>query len=137
MELPAVDTPTTPPPDVVIDQPVTLQPQLPPVVNNPLTQPPAPDTSASGVMSTHTTPPYPELDRRMGNQGTVKLRLSISAQGAVTAADVIQSSGFPSLDQAAVSWVIGHWKYKPAVQAGAAVASSTVAAVVFNIKNAR
>lgn len=138
VELPTVKTESAPPPDITIDQPMAQQPQIVAAVTNPVTpQPITPDTSAAGIMNTHTTPPYPELDRRLGNQGTVKLRLAISPQGIVTSADVVQSSGFPSLDQAAVSWVLGHWKYKPAVQAGSPVASTTVAAVVFNIKNAR
>ena len=84
----------------------------------------APDTAAASIAGTHTTPPYPGIARKMGEQGTVKLRLTISPQGVVTAADVVQSSGFPDLDQTAVSWVMSHWKYKPAVQAGVAVTST-------------
>ena len=100
-------------------------------------QPPAPDTSASGVANTHSIPDYPALARRLGEQGNVRLSLSISAMGDVTAATVVQSSGFADLDQAAVDWVIGHWKYKPATHAGVAVSSQTQAIVVFNLKNAR
>ncbi len=94
------------------------------------------DTAASGVTGTHTTPPYPMLARRLGEQGSVRLRLSISAQGVVSAADIEQTSGFADLDQAAVDWVLAHWKYKPAVRAGASVASTAEAVVVFNIKTA-
>jgi len=94
----------------------------------------APDTAASSISSTHTTPPYPGIARKMGEQGTVKLRLAISAQGVITGADVVQSSGFPDLDQTAVDWVVGHWKYRPAVKGGVAVASTALAAVVFNLK---
>jgi protein TonB len=123
-----------PPPDFTIarDDPegIIADPPRP-------TQPPGvPDTAVSGILSTHTTPPYPPVDRRFGNQGTVKLRLTISPQGIVTAADVIQSSGFAGLDQAAMSWVMQHWKYKPAIQGGVPVASTAVAAVVFDIRNA-
>ena len=96
----------------------------------------APDTAAASIAGTHTTPSYPGIARKMGEQGTVKLRLTISPQGVVTAADIVQTSGFPDLDQTAVSWVMSHWKYKPAVQAGVAVTSTTLAAVVFNLKNA-
>ena len=94
------------------------------------------DTFATGVAGTHTIPPYPELDRRLGNQGTVELKLSISPQGIVMAADVVKSSGFARLDQAAQSWVIQHWKYKPATKGGEPVASTTTAAVMFSIRNA-
>lgn len=99
--------------------------------------PPAPDTFVAGVMSTHTIPPYPLLASRLGEHGKVQLHLAISAQGAVTSADVVQSSGFADLDQAAIKWVIANWKYKPATRAGSPVAGSTDAIVVFSLKNAR
>ncbi len=95
-----------------------------------------PDQAATGVAATHTTPSYPPLARRLSEQGTVTLRLTISPQGVVTGADVVKSSGFADLDQSAMSWVMAHWKYKPAIQNGSPVASQTTAAVVFNLKNA-
>ena len=99
--------------------------------------PPVPDSSASGLTDTHTTPPYPADARNLGHQGTVTLALSIDATGAVTDAQVRVSSGYPELDQTAVSWVIAHWRYKAAVQNGMPVASTTLAAVKFDLKNAR
>jgi periplasmic protein TonB len=101
------------------------------------TGPSAGDTLAAGIASTHTTPPYPALAQRMGEEGTVRLSLSISAQGMVTAADVVKSSGSPELDAAAAAWVKANWRYRPAVQGGVAVASSTQALVTFNLKTAR
>jgi protein TonB len=95
------------------------------------------DTYASGIAGTHGIPDYPPLARRLGEQGSVRLSLTISATGDVTGATVVQSSGFPDLDQTAVDWVIGHWKYKPATHSGSAVPSQTLAVVVFNLKNAR
>lgn len=100
-------------------------------------QPPAPDTYASGISGTHSIPDYPALARRLSEQGNVRLSLTISAAGDVTAATVVQSSGFADLDQTAVDWVIGHWKYKPATRGGAAVNSTALAVVVFNLRNAR
>ncbi len=67
----------------------------------------------------------------------MRLSLTISPDGNVIAANVAQSSGFPDLDDAAVNWVLGHWKYKPATHLGVAVASQTQAVVVFNLKNIR
>ena len=100
-------------------------------------QPPVPDTPVSGVAGTHTIPDYPSVARRLGQQGSVRLDLTISATGDVTGANVVQSSGFPELDRAAADWVIGHWKYKPATRAGVAASSQSLAMVVFNLKNAR
>lgn len=136
VEVPKYSEPTVVPPVVNIETTETTQ-QLAPAQPQQPTQVAtiASDTAASAVAGTHTIPPYPAIERKLGNQGTVKLRLTISTSGAVAAADVVQSSGFPGLDQAAVSWVMQHWKYKPAVQGGQPVASTTIAAVVFNIRN--
>lgn len=87
------------------------------------------------LMATHTTPPYPPLDARLGNQGTVVLRLIIGPDGLVKAASVVRSSGFVGLDQAAEAWVMAHWRYQPAQRGGAAVESAANVAVTFNLRN--
>ncbi|MBS0275912.1 MAG: energy transducer TonB [Proteobacteria bacterium] len=94
------------------------------------------DASAAGVMNTHTAPPYPPVARRLGEQGTVILAITVAADGSVSAAQIATSSGVPELDQAALSWVKAHWRYKPAMQGGVAVPSSTQAAVKFDLKQA-
>jgi periplasmic protein TonB len=142
-----------PPPKPQLAQPTPTQDTLPPPVINvatetppPITmqptppQPPAttaaPDTGATGLAYTHTTPPYPHEAAAAQHQGTVTLQLVISAQGDVTQATVVQSSGFPELDAAAVAWVQQHWRYKPALQNGMAVPSQAQAAVKFDLKTA-
>jgi protein TonB len=129
------------PPPIIDIQQETTTPVTPVQTANPsvaAAQPPAtPDAAASAIGSTHTTPPYPSLARKLGEQGQVQLRLTISPQGIVTAAQVVKTSGFADLDQAAVSWVLANWKYRPATAAGSPVASSANATVVFNLKNAR
>jgi protein TonB len=110
-------------------QSIQVQPQQQPVQ--------ATDSSASGMSSTHTTPPYPPMARRLGQQGTVILSITVAADGSVSAAQVATSSGFPELDQTALAWVKGHWRYKPATQGGVAVPSNTQAAVKFDLKQAR
>jgi protein TonB len=119
-----------PPEFTIIDTP----PDAPPATPGPATSS-APDSGAVGVASTHTTPPYPMLGLRLGEQGSVRLHVSIAANGSVTAAAVTSSSGFPDLDQSAVNWVIAHWKYKPAIQGGVAVAGAADAVVVFDLKH--
>ncbi len=96
----------------------------------------AADAAASGLTNTHTTPPYPPTAFRLGQQGTTVLAITVAADGAVSDAQIVASSGFPELDQAAVSWVKEHWRYKPAMQGGAAVPSRTQAAVKFNLRDA-
>ena len=98
---------------------------------------PLSDSGATGVSNTHSTPPYPDQARLLAHQGIVLLRLTISPDGDVVAADVARSSGFTELDSQAASWVLAHWKYKPAIVAGVAVTSQTQAAVKFDLKLTR
>lgn len=134
--------PSMPPPDIIIQRapaptaPITVTTAPPPATAPAPQAPPAP-TSLAGLASTHTTPPYPEIARRLSEQGTVRLRLTIATDGSVTNAQIEQSSGSTDLDAAAVDWVKAHWRYKPATQNGQPVTSTTEAAVVFNLKNAR
>ena len=125
------DTATVAPPEIQIDTQ-----QAPAAVTAAAQPTPPSDNSISGVSSTHTTPPYPAMARRLGEQGVVVLHLTISPQGDVISAQVTKSSGYSDLDQTASSWVMAHWKYKPAVQNGVPVPSATDAAVKFDLKNA-
>lgn len=143
-----------PPPDIKIEQPpppapvqqvqrITPPPQVnPPPRPAPVTPPappPAPaipDTGPVGITSTHTTPPYPALARRLGKEGTVTLSISVSASGEVTSATVVNSSGNQELDQAAIDWVKSHWRYKPAIRNGQPASGTTEAAVKFTLQNA-
>jgi len=95
------------------------------------------DSGAVGVSSTHSTPPYPDQARLLAHQGIVLLRLTISPNGDVVAADIARTSGFAELDSQAASWVLAHWKYKPAIVSGVAVTSQTQAAVKFDLKLTR
>ena len=130
-----VETVQAPPLDIRDDRPGPGILASLPMPQMPVT-PTLADQAVAGIAATHTIPPYPSLERRLGEQGTVTLRLTISPQGVVTGADVVKSSGYPGLDQSAISWVMAHWKYKPAVQNGSPVASQTTAAVMFSLRNA-
>ncbi len=62
-------------------------------------------------------PAYP-VDAQMRRQtGSVKIKLWIAASGAVTQSEVIKSSGFPSLDQAALD-SFGKCAYTPSLRRG-------------------
>jgi protein TonB len=100
-------------------------------------QPPAVANSGPfGIAATHTTPPYPPIEQRLGHQGTVVLRLTISAQGTVTDAAVVRSCGYERLDEVARAWVLAHWRYRPAVRGGVAVPATGDVAVTFDLRNA-
>jgi TonB family protein len=90
-----------------------------------------------GIAGTHTTPPYPLSSVRLGEEGTVRLQLSVAADGSVFSATVEHSSGSYALDQAAVEWVRKHWRYQPRTVDGLAQATTTEADIRFDLRNAR
>jgi protein TonB len=98
---------------------------------------PVGDSGASGLSNTHTTPPYPAESRALSHQGTVLLQITVSPQGDVVAANIVRSSGYAELDRVALSWVVAHWKYRPALVGGVTVTSATQAAVKFDLKEVR
>ena len=55
-------------------------------------------------------PSYPRLSLRLGEQGLVRLRAHVNSQGVVDAVELLDSSGFARLDQAAMQAVQG-WAY--------------------------
>ncbi|MDP2716529.1 energy transducer TonB [Rheinheimera sp.] len=65
-------------------------------------------------------PHYPRLSRKLREQGTVVLELTVLASGKVADVTVQQSSGYPRLDKAALS-AVQHWRYQPAQCAGKAI----------------
>jgi protein TonB len=58
-------------------------------------------------------PEYPPISRRLGEQGTVVLQVLVDAKGRATDAKLIQSSGFPRLDQAALAGVKVGYRFVP------------------------
>lgn len=73
---------------------------------------------------------YPDTMRAGGIGGSVLIRVSVNAQGAVTEATVVRSSGTDDLDAAALD-AVGHWFYEPAYQGGHAVPAAAVARIDF------
>jgi len=65
----------------------------------------------------------------------VTLRLTVSAEGKVTAAEIVTSSGRDDMDQTAQQWIMAHWAYKPALDKGVPTISRTLATVVFSLVN--
>lgn len=87
------------------------------------------------ITATHSVPPYPPIARRIGAEGKVTLRLSVTPEGRVTRADIVTSSGRDDLDQTAQAWIVAHWTYKPALADGAPAPGQTLATVVFSLIN--
>ncbi|HVP84895.1 MAG TPA: energy transducer TonB [Rhizomicrobium sp.] len=61
---------------------------------------------------------YPEISRALHETGSVILKITINTDGHVSDPEVVQSSGFPRLDQAAAETVTRSWLYTPATKDG-------------------
>ena len=90
--------PPAPAPPAPPREPVTVQPHI--------------DTAASRE------PEYPPVSRRLGEQGTVLLQVLVDEKGRATEAKVVQSSGFPRLDQAAIDGVKQNYRFVPGTRDG-------------------
>ena len=66
-------------------------------------------------------PPYPALSKRLNEQGKTTVKVLIGANGLPQRAEIVRSSGFERLDQAALATVM-RWRYVPGKRGGVAEA---------------
>lgn len=78
-------------------------------------------------------PEYPRLSRRAGEEGSVLCRLQLGADGSVLGVEVVESSGHPRLDQAALAALAG-WRFEPRREDGAPVAARILHRVTFRLR---
>ncbi len=88
---------------------------------------------AAAPMSGNPRPSYPRLARRRGHQGRVIIRALVSSSGHVTQATVKQSSGYDSLDKAALKSV-KRWRFRPAQRRGEPVSATLDVPIVFQLE---
>lgn len=128
---PTVDEP---PPLIDIDVPVA-----PPAEN------PMPAESANAITTTAASsaprelqtsqrvePAYPPSSRRLGEQGTVTLKVLVDAKGRPQDVVVGRSSGFPRLDQAAME-AVRRWRFVAATDGQGPVTTWTQVAITFRL----
>jgi periplasmic protein TonB len=120
--------PPPPPPKLALPPP----PFIPPPEIKIAPPPPPPQSTAPTVITTvkpptpvpvrvmphldqrHSTQPeYPPQARRLGEQGTVLLQVLVGVDGRVLEAKLLQSSGFPRLDQAALAGAKADYRFLP------------------------
>ena len=77
-------------------------------------------------------PTYPRISKRRGEEGTVMLTVRVLNDGSVGKADILQSSGFRRLDEAAVKGAL-QTTFTPAVRLGHPVESSTRLSYTFRL----
>lgn len=104
------------PPDMPAPQPQTAAPAAPTTVAataprpGPTVPPAAPSATAAGWQDQlrarlRRFRAYPPAAEARGEEGTVSLRVVIGPQGEVDAVSLAQSSGYPTLDEAAFAWI--------------------------------
>lgn len=97
--------------------------------------PPTSDTAASyhAAYLHNPQPPYPLLSRKRREEGRVRLRVRVAASGRPESVNIVASSGFARLDQAALD-AVGEWQFVPARQQGLAVAGWVEVPIQFNLE---
>ena len=106
----APTAPTPPAPTRVEAPPAPPSPAPAPVV----TAPSKTDVSIPASYSASNQKPiYPNMSKRLGEQGTVVLRVLVKADGSAGEVEVKSSSNYPRLDQAAID-AVKTWRFNPA-----------------------
>jgi protein TonB len=115
-------------------EPVTVAAPAAPAAPSPATPAPITPPDASAASLKNPAPRYPIESRRKREEGTVRLRVVITADGRVKTISVAKSSGFERLDEAALD-TVRKWKFKPGEQSGVAVEAVGFLVIPFKIAN--
>ena len=96
---------------------------------------PAPVTSARFDADYLKNPPpsYPQLSRRMREEGKVLLRVVVSADGTPKLVEISQGSGSERLDKAARS-AVERWRFVPARQGERAIEAAVLVPIIFKLE---
>ena len=150
-EIPEAPPPPPPkfdaPPPVVMDMPdvVITQDTAPVAAITPTKKvaPPPPPPAADVLIAPRTNPRrpnagaeeiYPAMSKRLGEEGTVVLLLTVSGEGRVTEAKIDQSSGFERLDEAASKEAVRSWRFLPGTRNGKPETMQFRLKVTFSLK---
>lgn len=138
--------PVETPPDMT--QPTLEIPETVPLIEAeiPVEAPPAESITAAPVESQpieasnlsvtkRIDPIYPAASRRAGEEGVVTFRVLVNERGLPGEVQVLQSSGFPKLDQAAAD-ALRKWRFQAANNGSGPVASFTTVKVRFRLDQA-
>ena len=78
-------------------------------------------------------PPYPMAKQRLGEEARLRLSPAIDARGRVTSVSPVGSAD-PAFLAAAQRHIVRHWRYQPASDGGAAIASTIVVTLTFTLE---
>jgi protein TonB len=97
--------------------------------------PAQPKTVTSGLEYISQPPrEYPAISRRLGEEGTVTLRILVNDKGHVDQVDIRKSSGVPRLDEAARKWAL-RVVFKPYMENGKPIPVFAVLPITFNLNS--
>lgn len=123
---PPVEIPLEPVETPLITAPIDLSPSQP-------ISPPMETQLQADPRHPLTPPMYPPSSIRRNEQGVVTLLIYVMNDGRVGDVRIKRSSGFPKLDEAAVTVARRDWRFQPATQGGASVATWGQYAVTFEL----
>ena len=98
----------------------------------PATQPALTPARFNAAYLHNPEPVFPQLSRRLGEEGKVLLRVKVSAEGQPVAVDLEKSSNFERLDEAARR-AVGRWRFVPARRGEQPVEGAVIVPIVFRL----
>jgi protein TonB len=81
-------------------------------------------------------PVYPATSRRLGEEGTVRLRVLVDESGKPRDVNVMSGSGFSRLDAAAID-AVKRWRFVAATDGTKPITAWTQVAITFKLQNAQ
>lgn len=136
-----------PEPEPVVEPvPIPVEPEPPPPEPAPEPPPepePAPEPPPAATVVAieppsyrrNPAPPYPAIAQRNGWEGTVLVRVEVSANGRATAVSVVTSSGHALLDESALN-TVKRWRFAPARLAGQPTSGTVQVPITFTLRDA-
>lgn len=123
------------PPIMVVPSP---PPVFVPVPPRPTPQPPAPPsgvaaTPARQLSGQITSDDYPAAAIRAEQQGTVRIRFVVGADGRASACEVAESSGSAALDSASCQLTVRRFRFRPATRDGVPVQSMATRSITWRL----
>lgn len=129
--------PPLPLPDRPVVAPMPQPPDPGPVIGNGMDPSPSPlplvrTGPRFATPESQIRPPYPEAKRQLEQEATLKLRLAIDEHGRVIAVEPVGRAD-PAFLAAARRHILKAWRYRPAMEGGKAIASSTIVTLKFEL----
>ncbi len=120
-----------PVPQVAVDEPVAPPSDMP-ASNIALAASTASAPSQDLKTTNRVEPTYPAISRRMGEEGQVQLRVLVDESGKPKDIQMLKSSGFPHLDDAALQ-AVRKWRFRAATDGSKNIMAWTQVAMTFKL----